>query len=311
MAHPNAQTNAQLASGSKMALLGAALNTLLAFIKIAAGVLGNSYALIADGVESSLDIFGSLLVWAGLRYAALPPDDSHPYGHGKAETLSAIAVGLLLLGTALALAIESIREIRTPHHAPAPFTLGVLLGVILVKEFLFRKVLQLNQEIGSAALHSDAWHHRSDAITSAAAFLGISVALLGGAGYEAADDYAALIACGVIAFNGVRILGPALNEAMDTAPAPEIEASVRDAANRVPGVEGLEKCRVRKMGLEFYVDIHVLVQGTLSVSDGHRIAHAVKDQVRAELASIADVLVHIEPFDEQKRAPTPAPLDAP
>ncbi len=144
---------------------------------------------------------------------------------------------------------------------------------------------------------SDAWHHRADAITSLGAFIGISIALIGGPGYECADDYAALLACGVIAMNGIRVLGPALNEAMDTAPDPEIERSIRAAANAIKGVEGIEKCRVRKMGLEFYVDIHVLVDGDLPVRAGHSIAHAVKDGVRSEVRAIADVLVHVEPAD--------------
>ena len=288
--------NAALSSGTRIALLGACANILLALSKVLAGVLGNSYALIADGVESTLDIFGSLVVWAGLRYAALPPDDTHPYGHGKAETLASIAVGALLLGTALLLAVQSIREILTPHHAPEPFTLLVLLLVIAVKESLFRTVLGHSNTLGSAALHSDAWHHRADAITSGAAFVGISIALLGGPGYEAADDYAALLACGIITFNGIRILGPAINEAMDMAPPPEIERSVRESAALAEGVRGVEKCKVRKMGVEFYVDMHVLVDGDLSVREGHAIAHAVKDAVRERMPSIADVLVHIEPL---------------
>ncbi|MEI6714473.1 MAG: cation diffusion facilitator family transporter [Verrucomicrobiota bacterium] len=295
MSNKRATNNAKLLSGSKLALLGAGLNALMAAIKIVSGVIGNSYALIADGIESTLDIFGSLVVWAGLRYATMPPDEAHPYGHGRAETLSAIAVALLLLGTSLILAIQSVREILTPHHAPAPFTLIVLLVVIAVKEILFRKVIHHGTELGSAALESDAWHHRSDAITSAAAFIGIVIALIGGDGYESADDYAALVACAVIAFNGVRVLGPALNEAMESAPPPHIENAIRSFAIKVAGVQGVEKCRVRKMGVEFFVDLHVLVSGDISVRDGHTIAHAVKDEIRENLAAIADVLVHIEP----------------
>jgi cation diffusion facilitator family transporter len=293
---PISSANTHLLSGSRLALKGAALNAALASVKISAGLLGNSYALIADGIESTLDIFSSLLVWAGLRFASLPPDDSHPYGHGKAETLAAIATALLLLGTSVLLAFQSIREIQNPHHTPSPFTLVVLLVVIVSKEFFFRTMLHQGTALGSHALESDAWHHRADAITSIAAFAGISIALLGGEKFESADNYAALVACGVIAFNGVRILGPALNEAMDTAPSPHIETAVRSVARGVHGVAGIEKCRVRKMGLEFYVDLHVLVDGRIPVSEGHFIAHAVKDTVRAQIPAIADVLVHIEPF---------------
>lgn len=266
-------------------------------VKVSAGLVGDSYALIADGIESTLDIFGSLLVWAGLRFAALPPDESHPYGHGKAETLAAMAVALLLLGTSVLLALQSVREILAPHHTPAPFTLGVLLVVILSKELFFRRMLQHGSAIGSQALESDAWHHRADAMTSIAAFLGISIALAGGKGFESADNYAALVACVVIAVNGLRLLGPALSEMMDSAPSPSIESGVRCAAATVEGVEGIEKCRVRKMGLEYYVDLHVLVDGHMPVYKGHSIAHSVKDAVRAHLPAVADVLVHIEPAD--------------
>ncbi len=294
---PNATPHARLNAGSRLALIGAGVNTVMAFGKIVCGIAGHSYALIADGVESTLDVFGSLLVWAGLRFAALPPDETHPYGHGKAETLAAIAVGAVLIGTSILLGVESVREILKPHSTPAPFTLVVLLLVIVIKEFLFRKLLHQGNALGSLAVESDAWHHRSDAITSAAAFIGISVSLVGGEGFEAADDYAALIACGVIAFNGIRVLGPAINEAMDTAPSPHIAAGVREAARSVEGVGDVEKCRVRKMGMEFYVDLHVLVPGGLSVRDGHTIAHAVKDAVREQMPAVADVLVHIEPIE--------------
>jgi cation diffusion facilitator family transporter len=292
-----------LLGGSRLALTGAALNAALALVKISAGLLGNSYALIADGIESTLDIFSSLLIWAGLRFASLPPDESHPYGHGKAETLAAIATALLLLGTSVLLAVQSIREIQSPHHTPATFTLVVLLVVILSKELLFRRMLYHSTTTGSQALESDAWHHRADAITSLAAFLGISIALLGGKNFESADNYAALVACGVIAFNGIRILGPALNEAMDSAPSPHIEEAVRAASCEVAGVAGLEKCRVRKMGIEFYVDLHVLVDGQMPVYQGHAIAHAVKDAVRSRIPAIADVLVHIEPFGADPQKP--------
>lgn len=292
--HP---TRERLASGAVLALWGVGVNFTLAIVKVLAGLLGNSYALIADGIESSLDIFGSLVIWFGLRVAAAPPDEEHPYGHGKAEPVAAIVVALTVIGAAIALAVQSLREIVTPHHAPAPFTLVVLVGVVLVKEALFRKVLNTALAIGSSAVKADAWHHRSDAITSAAAFVGISAALIGGPGWEAADDYAALLACALIAHNGWRLLTPALHEAMDTAPPKQLEQSVRNAAGEVPGVVRIDQCRVRKMGLDLFVDIHVEVNGELTVRDGHKIAHEVKDAIREANSAIVDVLVHIEPAD--------------
>ncbi len=279
--------------GQRLALWGILVNALLAAIKISAGIVGNAYALIADGVESILDIGGSLVIWSGLKLAEKPADEGHPYGHGKAEPLAAALVALLVLGAAVVLAVQSIREILTPHHAPKPFTLGVLVMVVAAKEGLFRYVARWAGE--SAALKADAVHHRSDAITSLAAFIGISVALIGGPGFEAADDYAALAACGLIAFNGVRLLVPAVEEVMDTAPPRAFREAVRAAAGEVPGVAGIDKCYIRKMGTTYYVDIHVLVHGSLTVREGHAIAHAVKDRLRAFNPAIRDALVHIEP----------------
>jgi cation diffusion facilitator family transporter len=279
-------------------LVGILVNALLAGVKITAGILGNTYALIADGIESTLDIFGSLAIWFGLKVAAEPPDDEHPYGHGKAESVAAIVVSFMVICAAIALAVQSVREIVTPHHSPAPFTLVVLVVVVLVKEMLFRKVVQAGEVIGSSAVKTDAWHHRSDAITSAAAFIGIAIALIGGPGWEPADDWAALLACGLIAYNGWRLLIPALHEAMDSAPPRELRDQVARTAAGVEGVAGVEQCRVRKMGLDYYVDIHVGVDGALSVREGHQIGHNVKDAIQAARPSIADVLVHIEPVGE-------------
>lgn len=293
-----AQARTSYGRGAQLALLGVVVNVALAAVKITAGVLGHCYALIADGIESTLDIFGSLAIWLGLKVAAAPPDETHPYGHGKAEPVAAVAVALLVIGAAFGLAVQSFYEIITPHHAPAPFTLAVLVLVVLVKETLFRRVARAAEHLGSSAVKTDAWHHRSDAITSAGAFIGISIALIGGKGWESADDWAALLTCAIIGYNGWQLLVPALHEIMDTAPPKVIEDQVRAAASAVPGVAEVEKCRVRKMGIDFYVDIHVGVSGDLTVREGHRIAHAVKDAVRAGNPAIADVLVHIEPIEE-------------
>ncbi len=288
-------------TGARLALVGVAVNFLLALVKTVAGILGNCYALIADGIESSLDIFGSLAIWFGLKVAAEPPDEAHPYGHGKAEPLASVVVAFAVILAGIGLAVQSVREIITPHHAPAPFTLAVLVAVIVVKETLFRKVACAAEQFGSGAVKTDAWHHRSDAITSAGAFIGISVALIGGPGWEAADDWAALFTCGIIGFNGWRLLKPALLEIMDTAPPKVLADRVREIAAGVPGVVNVEKCHLRKMGIEFYVDMHIGVDADITVRDGHRIAHAVKDAIRAANPAAADVLVHIEPIE-------PAPL---
>ncbi len=291
------RANGGYRQGARLALLGVVVNIALAATKITAGVIGHCYALIADGIESTLDIFGSLAIWFGLKVASEPPDETHPYGHGKAEPVAAVAVALLVIAAAFGLAVQSFHEIITPHHAPAPFTLAVLVLVILVKETLFRKVAHAAESLGSSAVKTDAWHHRSDAITSVGAFIGISIALVGGKGWEPADDWAALFTCGIIGYNGWRLLMPALHEIMDTAPPKAFEEQVRAEASAVPGVVEVEKCRVRKMGIDLYVDIHVGVSAELSVREGHRIAHAVKDAIRAGNPAIADALVHIEPIE--------------
>jgi cation diffusion facilitator family transporter len=271
------------------------VNLIFAAVKIAGGLIGNAYVLIADGIESSLDVAGSLVIWGGLKFAARPPDSTHPYGHGKAEPIAAVVVALGVLAAATGLAIESVREILTPHHGPAPFTLAILVVVIVVKEILFRYVNRIGRNVESTAVKTDAWHHRSDALTSAAAFIGISVALIGGQGWQSADDWAALFACAVIAANGIRLLRPAFYEIMDTAPRGKIVRAICGVAGSVPGVVEVEKCRARKMGLDFYVDLHARVDGNISVHEGHEIAHRVKAAIQQSNPRVADVLVHIEP----------------
>lgn len=286
---------ARLEIGFRASLVSLVANPFLALVKIAAGLLGNSYALVADGIESTADILSSFIVWNGLRVSARPADSEHPYGHGKAESVAAFVAAGSLLGAAALIAAQSVREIVTPHHAPAPFTLFVLIGVVIVKELLFRFVRRAGEALGSTALRTDAWHHRSDALTSAAAFVGISIAWIGGAGYESADDWAALVACVIIAFNGVNLLRPAMAEIMDASVPKALENQVRAAAGEVAGVRAIEKCRVRKSGLGLLMDIHVVVDGRLSVRDGHEIAHRVKDRLMNSALSVHDVVVHIEP----------------
>lgn len=282
--------------GLKTTLTGIIISFVLAAIKIFSGIVGNSYALIADGIESLTDIFTSSIVLTGLYFASKPADEDHPYGHGKAEPFSGIAVASGIFIAALVIVIQSINEIITPHHAPEPFTLIILILVILTKETLFRFVIRVGTSVNSIAVKSDAWHHRSDAITSAAAFIGISIALIGGEGYESADDYAALFASVVIIANAYRIFKPALFELLDTAPPNHIVHKVREAAGKVENVMGIDKCFVRKMGFDYFVDIHVLVDANQTVYKGHEIAHKVKDVLMKKYSNISNVLVHIEPY---------------
>lgn len=284
-------------ASARLVLRGIALNAVLAAVKIAGGIFGHTYALIADGAESLIDIFSSLVVWMGFRVAAEPPDAEHPFGHGKAESLAALTVAAFIFGVAGWIGWRAIHEIITPHRGPHWATLPLLVGVVAVKLWFSRRVNTAGQKIGSTALSIEAWHHYSDALTSGAAFVGIAVALIGGEGWEAADDWAALLACAVIAFNGAGMLNKALAEAMDTAVSATFENEIRAVARVVPGVLALDKCRVRKSGLSHLVDIQVRVDGDLTVRAGHDIAHAVKDALLASTQhAISDVTVHVEPM---------------
>ena len=267
----NQRSHAIWQTGARLALFGLIVNVLLAAAKILAGVIGHAYVLIADGIESALDVGGSIVIWGGLTVAARPPDQTHPYGHGKAEPIAAVIVAAGVLAAAVVLAIESVREIFLPHHAPAPWTLAVLVVTVIIKETLYRYTIRFGQKVESTAVKTDAWHHRMDALTSVAAFIGISVALIGGEKWQSADDWAALLACALIAANGIRLARPAFYEIMDTAPGGKIVRSIRVVASSVPGVVEVEKCYARKMGLDYYVDLHVGVDGNISVHKGSRL----------------------------------------
>lgn len=270
-------------------------NILFAIIKFLAGIFGNSYALIADAIESTADVFSSVLVWAGLKYSTRPPDENHPYGHGRFETLSTFAVIGFLVVSATVIAYESIQNIKTPHEGPKVFTLYVLGGIILFKELSFQYVIRKSKQTNSSSLKADAWHHRSDAITSVMAFIGIAFAIFLGEGYEAADDVAALLASGIIIFNAYKIFKPVLSEISDEQIYDDLIRKIREIAITVPGVIDTEKCHVRKMGMDYYVDLHMIVDGTVSVIEGHKIAHDLKDEIQRKIPQVADVLVHTEP----------------
>ena len=279
----------------RVTFLGLLVNAALAAGKIAAGVIGHSHALVADGVESAADFVSSLIVWRGVTVAAAPADEQHPYGHGKAEPLAAAVVATVLIVAAVMIVIGAIRDIITPHNTPERFTLVVLVAVVVIKEVLFRFVSKAGAEIDSSVVSADAWHHRSDAITSLFAFIGISIAVIGGPGYETADDYAAILAGGVIAWNGWRVLRPAMDELMDIAPSADFVENIRSIAAATSEVVRVEKCFVRKTGFEYLVDMHIEVNPRMTVDRAHDIAHNVKDEIRRRVPSVRDVLVHIEP----------------
>ncbi len=272
-------------------------NAILAIIKGLAGVFGNSYALIADAVESTADIFSSFLVLFGLKYANRPADKNHPYGHGRAEPLVTFLVVGFLITSAIIIAFESIQNIGTSHELPKSWTLFVLSPLIIWKEISYRLVMKKAKETNSSSLKADAWHHRSDAITSIAAFIGISIALYFGEGYESADDWAALFASGFILYNSYLIFRPALGEIMDEHLYDDLVSDIRRISLTVDGVVDTEKCFIRKAGMKYHVDLHATVDANITVKEGHEIAHDLKDTLREQLPQLGHVLIHIEPHE--------------
>jgi cation diffusion facilitator family transporter len=273
-------------------------NTSLALIKGLAGFFGNSYALIADAIESTTDIFSSFLVLLGFKYAKRPADENHPYGHGKIEPLITFVVVAFLVTAATVIAYESIINIQTTHEVPEAWTLIVLGIIILWKEISFRIVMKRSKETNSTSLKADAWHHRSDAITSIMAFIGISIAIFMGDGYETADDWAALLASGFILYNSYLIFRPALGEIMDEHLYDDLLELIREESVKVKGILATEKCFIRKAGMKYHVDLHAIVDGKISVKEGHDISHELKDYLRSEIPNLGHVLIHIEPNEE-------------
>ncbi|MCO6494836.1 MAG: cation transporter [Bacteroidetes bacterium] len=270
-------------------------NAALAVIKWIAGIFGNSYALIADAIESTTDVCASLLILFGIKYTQKPADENHPYGHGRLEPLITFMVVAFLVISAVVIAFQAIQNINTPHPSPKLFTLFVLAPIILWKEISYHIVIRKSKQLGSLSLKADAWHHRSDAITSVAAFIGISIALIMGKGYETADDWAALFASAFILFNAYRIFRPALGEIMDEHLYDDIVAEIRETASTVSGVINTEKCHIRKTGMTYFADLHITVDAHITVKEGHDIAHILKEKLKSKLPQLEDVLIHVEP----------------
>lgn len=275
-------------------------NLLLAIIKWLAGFFGNSFALIADAIESTADIFSSVLVLLGIKYSKRPPDETHPYGHGRIEPLVTFMVVIFLVISATVIAYQSIINLRTPHEPPKAWTLIVLGIIIIWKETSYQIISRKGKELNSSTLKAEAWHHRADAITSVAAFIGISIALWLGDGYEYADDWAALLASVLILYNCYKIFRPALGEIMDENLHIDLVNDVRKKSLDVPGVLATDKCFVRKIGMDYLVDLQAVVSPDISVKEGHDIAHALKDYIMQHIPDVGNVFVHIEPFNDIK-----------
>lgn len=282
--------------GIKATLACILANIILAIVKILTGIAGNSYALIADGIESITDVFSSAVVIGGFKIGSRPPDEKHPFGHGRAESLAAFVVSCAVLTAGVYIAFNAIAELIHPHFMPAQYTLYVLVGVVMVKEIMFRKLSRIGTDVGNLAMQADAWHNRSDALTSLAAFIGLSIALIGGERYASADEWAALFASGIIFFNGGRLLKTSVGELMDEQVSEQLAEEIRRIAAATPHVRGVEKCLARKSGRGYFVELHIEVDGAISVTEGHTIAHEVKNRLFHAQPLIIDTVVHVEPF---------------
>ncbi|MBX3377275.1 MAG: cation transporter [Phycisphaeraceae bacterium] len=296
MAQPQTTAAGQV---RRLAMTGVLVNLGLAIAKLLAGIVGHSYALIADAIESIADILGSAVIWGGLHIGARPADENHPYGHGKAESLAALIVAVLVLTAGIGIGVKAVDQLLDPQRPPAPWTLLVLLAVVGVKTTLFFLARTAARNAGSSAGHVDAWHHWSDALTSAAAFVGILVSWLGGPGYERADPIAAIFASVIIVINGLLLFRHPIRDLMDEEPA-DIVRKARELAQVVEGVDHVQKVGARTSGTRHWIDMHVWVDPEMNVTRAHTLAHRVKDAVKAGLPSVADVLVHVEPSPQRR-----------
>jgi cation diffusion facilitator family transporter len=297
-----------LRSGQGSALNGIMINGALGASKLAAGLLGHSYALVADAAESFADVAGSCVTLYGLRKAAEPADPDHPSGHGRAETLASMVTALALVTIGALIFYHAMLSLDEPRVAPSPFTLLVLVPVIFVKEKMFHWMLARGKEIGSLALKADAWHQRSDVVTSVAALTGILVAWIGGPAWNHADSWAAMLASLWLVGTGLWLLGPTLHELMEGSVDPSLLTFIRETSLDCPGIKGVDKVWVRKLGMRLMVDMHVIVDPAISVKEGHDLAHAVKAKLQHELPQVRDVMVHVEPFEpERVNRPLPIP----
>lgn len=288
-------------AGVRATMLGLIINSVLVVVKLVAGIVGTSGALVADGIESTADIFSSLIVLKGLRVSGRAADKEYHFGYGKAESVSAAVVAMMLLGAALAISINAVREIITPHHLPATFTLYVLAAVIAIKEYLYRRTARIGKEVESVAVSADAWHHRADVITSTTAFIGIAIAIRGGPGWEQADDYAALVAAIIIALNGIKLLRPSIQDLMDRAPGEDILEAVSSIAMTIDDVRAIEKLRARKTGAGYFIDMHIESDPAMSLHDAHIVSGKVKSAIRREISAVQGVLIHMEPYEPKSK----------
>lgn len=280
----------------RAALLGLVVNLALGVVKLVAGLVGPSFALISDAVNSLGDTLTSIVTLAALWYAQQPADEEHPYGHTRVETVAGAYVAILVIASALFVGWEAASRLNQPHALPPIWTLWIAGANAVIKEALYWYKRDVGRRTRSMAIVANAWDHRSDALCSLAVLIGLSIVRFAGPDFLWADEMAALVVVTVIIWTGGRLLWQSTSELLDPQADPEIVQRIREMAAEVPGVSDVEKLWVRKTGLEYLVDVHIQVDAALTVDEGHRIGHAVKDRLVQQMATVRDVLVHLEPF---------------
>ncbi|WP_146393185.1 cation diffusion facilitator family transporter [Allorhodopirellula solitaria] len=284
---------------TQAALLGLVVNLVLGVVKLVGGILGSSFALIADAVNSIGDVVTTLVVLFALRVAQRPADAEHPYGHSRAEGIAASNVALLVIISAVLVGWEAIQRISTEHTVPPAWTLWIAGGNVIIKEGLYRYKVQVGKRTGSASIIANAWDHRSDALCALAVLIGLAAVRFGGPRFAWADEAASLVVVAAIVWTGVQLFRASASELMDVQANPDLVDRMRAAAVEVDGVENVETLWVRKSGLEYFADIHIEVDQALTVAEGHRIGHRVKDHLLEQFISLRDVLVHLEPYPHE------------
>lgn len=279
----------------RVALASIVISAALAIVKIAVGLAANSVALISDGFESTADFFTSGLVLLGLWVASKPPDQDHPYGHGRFETLTGLVIGAVLMVTGAAISVGALEQ-RNVQHQPALYAIWPLIGSIALKSGLSVSKFRFGRRSGSAALKADAWNDLVDVFSGGVALVAVFVSIA--FRIAAADHYGGFAIGLIVIFIGVRVVRETVLQLMDTMPDEAQMAQIRTAAMRVPGALGIEKCFARKTGLRYHVDLHLEVNPDLTVRQSHEIARRVKNTIKSEVGWVQDVLVHVEPHGE-------------
>ena len=283
--------------GIGITLLGSVVNAGLVALKLGLGSLGGSMALVADGVHSLSDLATDLVVLGGIRLASRPADRSHAFGHGKFETLAGVLVALALIGAGVWLIREAAVGLAHPQGAPRSGLVMAVAGVsILAKEALYRATTRIALKLHSTALQANAWHHRSDALSSVAVLLGGATMALG---YPIGDKVAAIAVGGMVLMAAARILRRAFHELLEGALSEEEKLAISQAIESVEGVQGWHRLRTRRLGRQALVDVHIQVDPNLSVIRAHKIATQVEQAVSRSLDGLASVVVHVEPKGEE------------